>query len=79
MNKEISRSREKSLIRKCHKCGQLTEAPREQESCSCCGKSFLPLKYFEKVHDHNGEFKELFSSGDELEEEDLVQGIYVLW
>ena len=62
MNKEISHSRERSVIRKCHKCGQITEAPKEQESCPSCGKSFLPLNYFDKVHDHKGQLKELYSS-----------------
>ena len=69
----------KMVIRKCHKCGQLVEAPKEQESCACCGKSFLPLNYFEKVHDHSGKLTELYAESDEIAEEDLVKGIFVIW
>jgi uncharacterized OB-fold protein len=70
----------KLLIRKCHKCGQMTESSVEQEKCPSCGKSFLPLRYFEKIHGaENTNFKELFSETDDLCEEDLVKGIFVLW
>ena len=46
-----------------------------------CGKSFLPLNYFAKVHDHEGktDFKDLFSNINELQEDDLVKGLYVIW
>ena len=79
MDAELSRKQTKMIVRKCHKCGQLVEAPKEQESCACCGKSFLPLNYFSKVHDHTGEVTELYADGEELNEEDLVKGIFVIW
>lgn len=79
MDIELGRKSEKTIIRKCHKCGQLVEAAKEQESCACCGKSFLPLNYFAKVHDHTGTVKELYADGDELHEEDLIKGIFVIW
>jgi rRNA maturation endonuclease Nob1 len=70
----------KLIIRRCHKCGQLTESEKEVEKCVKCGKSFLPLKYFEKVHCHEADkYEDLFSESDELCEEDLVKGIFVLW
>ena len=79
MNKEISFSKPKLIIRKCHQCSQIVEAHKEQDKCLHCGKSFLPLKYFDKIHNHKGNFKDLFAEGFELAEEDLVKGIYVLW
>lgn len=79
MNTELGRNSEKMIIRKCHKCGQLIEAPKEQASCACCGKSFLPLNYFAKVHDHSGAVKDLYADGEELHEDDLIKGIFVIW
>jgi rRNA maturation endonuclease Nob1 len=71
----------KTLVRKCHICGQVTQASNEQEKCLSCGKAFLPLNYFKKIHDHcdEKEYKELFLHCDELEEDDLIKGIYVIW
>lgn len=70
----------KLIIRKCHCCGQLSQSEFEIESCVKCGKAFLPLNYFEKVHAQSSiKFKDLFSHSDELQEEDLITGIYVLW
>ena len=75
----LGRNLPKMLIRQCHKCDQLVEAPKEQENCLCCGKSFLPLNYFEKIHDHSGNFAELYADSTEIDEEDLVKGIFVIW
>lgn len=70
----------KLIIRRCHVCGQVVESEVEQESCVSCGKAFLPLNYFNKIHgDQSQKFKDLFSDSDELHEEDLITGIYVLW
>ena len=81
MRKELKKNlKAKLLIKKCHMCGQLIEASVEQEKCVCCGKSFLPLNYFEKIHDHKDlKFKDLFSETNELHEEDLIKGLYVIW
>ena len=79
MNTQIAENRERTVIRKCHKCGQMTESTKEQEACISCGKSFLPLNYFAKVHDHSGSIKDLYASSNDIYEEDLVQGIFVIW
>ena len=45
-----------------------------------CKKSFLPCNYFNKVHaKDSSEFDEMFLTTSELDEEDLIKGIYVLW
>lgn len=68
------------LIRKCHVCGQLVESEQEQEKCCQCGKAFLPLNYFEKIHgDPDQKFQDLFSFSDEIDEDSLILGIYVVW
>lgn len=70
----------KILIKKCHVCGTVAESYTEVKKCGNCKKSFLPSNYFGKVHAKNSEeFGQLFSSSDELHEEDLVKGIAVLW
>lgn len=77
-----TRTRKKAslLIKKCHLCGHLNEGHKEPERCGSCNKSFLPSHYFAKVHAKNShEFKELFSSTEELHEEDLIKGLHVLW
>ena len=81
MKMEIQKkTAKKLLIRKCHECGRLNEGHSEKEKCSSCGKSFLPLNYFEKIHgDKNQKFEELFAGSDEIQEDDLIMGIYVLW
>lgn len=79
MNAELEHKAKKMIVRKCHKCGQLVEAPKEQEACACCGKSFLPLNYFDKVHDHSGNVGELYANSEEIDEESLVKGIFVIW
>jgi hypothetical protein len=70
----------KLIIRRCHCCDQVVESEVEQESCLKCGKAFLPLNYFDKIHgDQSQNFKDLFAHSDDLQEEDLITGIYVLW
>lgn len=72
--------KERTVVRLCHKCVHLTEGTTEPEKCSQCGKGFLPLRYFEKVHDHTGEkFETLFAASHQLDEEDLIKGLFVLW
>ncbi len=68
----------KLIIKKCYVCGEMSETTKEPERCTTCGKSFLPLNYFTKIHDH-GEFKHLFCDTNDLGEEDLIKGIYVIW
>lgn len=79
--KQIERSvKLKLIIKKCHICGQLDESTTEQEKCNSCGKAFLPLNYFQKVHTHEeGKYKDLFADGHDLHEDDLIKGLYVLW
>jgi hypothetical protein len=68
------------IIRKCHVCSELIEGPREAVRCPKCKKSFLPLNYMgQKDITNEKEFFKLFSQADELEECDLVFGLYVLW
>ena len=69
----------KLLIKQCHCCGHLQEDIKELDRCSKCQKSYLPLKYFEKIHDVHQNYSELFSYADELEENDLIKGLIVLW
>jgi uncharacterized protein with PIN domain len=37
------------LFRLCHVCDTLNESEEEILRCSNCGKSFLPINYFEKI------------------------------
>ncbi len=77
---EVKKTTGKVLIKKCHVCGHVAESYMEVKKCGGCNKSFLPSNYFGKVHAKNSEeFSKLFSSSDELHEEDLVRGISVLW
>jgi hypothetical protein len=56
------------------------ESKEEMQKCGECNKSFLPTNYFGKVHAKNTEeFKNLFCNSDELQEDDLIRGISVLW
>jgi len=79
--KELKKQdKEKLLIRACHACTKITESFQEIERCLHCNKSFLPLRYFEKIHDFKGEsWRRHFSDADELENEDLIKGLFVLW
>jgi len=72
--------KEKSIIKKCHCCGQVIEAQKEVQKCMSCGKSFLPLNYFDKIHGQEDyKFDDLFADSHELEDEDLIKGLYVIW
>ena len=76
-HKKIS---DKTIIKKCHRCGFIMETNKEIAECPHCKKSFLPLNYFGKIHAKNStEFKNLFADSDELSEEDLIKGLTVLW
>jgi len=80
MNVERSVGNGKIIIKKCHVCGEMIESGKEAQKCPKCKKSFLPSNYFNKVHAKNNfEFDNLFSSSDELHEDDLIKGISVLW
>ena len=83
MNNSISTSKRKyqqKIIKKCHCCGQVAESEKEIQKCVSCGKSFLPLNYFDKIHgDAEYKFEELFSEVSEIEDEDLIKGLYVIW
>jgi hypothetical protein len=76
----IKSKEKKILIKKCHICGLIMESDREIKKCTKCNKSFLPCHYFNKVHAKTSkEFTNLFSSTQELHEDDLVKGIHVIW
>ncbi len=81
MNKELNKkTKSRLLIKKCHVCGQLIESHNEQENCVSCGKSFLPLNYFEKIHNHDqARFADLFAECHDIHEDDLIKGLYVIW
>lgn len=70
---------DKLIIKLCHKCGHCNASEAELERCQKCAKAFLPLNYFEKVHAKGEKFQELFEDSDNLEEDDLIKGLYVLW
>ena len=70
----------KQIVKVCHVCGHIHSSFEEVQRCEGCQKSFLPLNYFSKVHAKNStEFEALFVSSDQLHEEDLIKGLYVLW
>ena len=74
------RTSSKIIIRKCHSCSHLNESAKEIERCTKCQKSFMPLNYFEKVHEReSSKYKELFANSYEISEEDIIKGIFVLW
>lgn len=77
---EKSLKQEKLILRVCHCCGYCNQTPVEPERCQKCSKAFLPLNYFHKVHSSKGEkFQALFEESAELDEKDLIKGLYVLW
>lgn len=80
MNELKKIDKEKLLIRACHKCTKVTESYQEMERCLHCNKAFLPLHYFEKIHNFKGkDWQKHFSPADEIEEQDLIKGLLVLW
>ncbi|MBT3982744.1 MAG: hypothetical protein HOE90_15400 [Bacteriovoracaceae bacterium] len=72
---------ERTLIKRCHVCDKVAESTKELERCPKCGKAFLPLNYFTKVHEQGAETKlvDMFASCDELSDADLIKGIHVIW
>jgi hypothetical protein len=80
MKNTILKSKEKLLIRACHSCLKLNESYQELERCTHCKKSFLPLRYFEKIHQQKElKWENHFSLSEQIEEEDLIKGLFVLW
>jgi hypothetical protein len=81
MEKELSKKiRAKLIMRKCHVCSHINESAAELEKCTSCAKSFMPLNYFDKIHNHDeGRFEELFAHGHEITDEDIIKGLFVLW
>lgn len=81
MNKEIKLSKKpQTLIRVCHMCLKINESTAEIEKCVHCQKSFLPLRYFEKIHSHaKQEWSSHFSSIEDIDDKDLIQGLFVMW
>ncbi|MCY4644660.1 MAG: hypothetical protein OXB88_08595 [Bacteriovoracales bacterium] len=68
------------LIKKCHICGHLNEGEKEMKRCAKCRRSFFPLNYFAKIDDGTSKnSSHLFCRCDELREEDVIKGLYVLW
>lgn len=77
---ETTFSSKTMIIKKCHVCGHLNEGHREMENCKKCSKGFLPLNYFSKVHAKTSEeYKNLFAESHELQPDDIIKGLYVLW
>jgi hypothetical protein len=78
--KELQKSKEKTLIRACHSCLKVNESYQELERCAHCNKAFLPLRYFDKIHNNKDmKWDQHFSFSEHLEEEDLIKGLFVLW
>lgn len=68
------------IIKKCHSCSLIVESHKEQEKCCGCNKSFLPLNYFDKVHQNKKQaLSELYADSGDIHEEDVIKGLYVLW
>lgn len=71
---------DKVIIKKCHVCGHVGEHHQEPQKCVRCKKSFLPANYFSKVHSKNQQdYEKLFAFGHELQDEDIIKGLTVLW
>jgi hypothetical protein len=73
-------TKEKLLIRNCHSCLKINESYKELERCAHCGKAYLPLHYFDKIHhDKNTKWENYFYPTNLIEEDDLIKGLFVLW
>ena len=80
MNNLGLKTKEKKLIRVCHACCEVNESERELERCSHCNKAFLPLRYFEKIHQaKEAKWETHFWEAEQMEEEELIKGLFVLW
>lgn len=74
------KSEDKILVRACHSCLKLNESIKELERCAHCNKSFLPLRYFDKIHQEKDiKWSNHFYPIELIEEEDLIKGLFVLW
>lgn len=68
------------IIKLCHICGHLNESYVEVKKCSQCNKSYLPINYFHKGFDiYNGSYDDLYLEIKDLDEDDLIRGIHVIW
>ena len=73
-------SRNRLIIKKCHKCGHIMESKSEIQRCSHCNKAFLPSNYHNKLTAKNSlDFYEQFLEAEDLCDENLIKGIQVLW
>lgn len=71
---------DKIIIKKCHTCGQISESHQEPQKCTKCKQSFLPVNYFSKVHSKSqNDYDKLFAFSHELNDEDIIKGLTVLW
>ena len=70
---------EKTIIKKCHVCGHVMEGKQEIHRCDKCQKSFLPTNYHAKTKGLHKDFNSLFSPIEELNEQDVVKGLSVIW
>jgi hypothetical protein len=71
---------QKTFIKKCHVCGKVMESYSEIQRCVSCNKPFLPVNYFGKIHAKNSkEFQNLFSTCEDLREDDLIKGLSCIW
>lgn len=74
------KNKEKLLIRACHSCLKVNESEKELERCTHCNKAFLPLRYFDKIHQEKDvKWENHFYPTELIEEEDLIKGLFVLW
>ena len=76
----LQRAKIRLIIKKCHVCGYISESQKEMEQCKSCKKSFLPLNYFDKIHAKDKSvFADLFAYSRDIDEEDIIKGLVVLW
>ena len=70
----------KLIIKKCHVCGQITASYQEPQKCTGCKQAFLPVNYFSKVHSKSqADYHKLFAYGHEINEDDIIKGLTVIW
>jgi predicted Zn-ribbon and HTH transcriptional regulator len=76
---DLQKPARRLIIKQCHVCTTVIETTKEPDKCPKCKKSYLPVNYFQKVHDQSKNYDDLFCDSDELHEDDLIKGLYVLW
>jgi hypothetical protein len=71
----------KLLFKVCHRCLRAHATEIEPERCPYCLKAFLPHGYFQHIHQQkkSARYQLFFQDTDDLDEEDLVKGLNVLW